>query len=77
MKGYSTGCIGVTKYLTVGARSPTDHAPAATGHGGDQRGLAFYVPKGFFPEQDTGRIAGTIQAEQDISFQAMRAKLRR
>ena len=25
-------------------------------------------PKGFFPEQDTGRIAGTIQAEQDISF---------
>jgi multidrug efflux pump len=33
------------------------------------------VPKGFFPEQDTGRIAGSIQAEQDISFQAMRAKL--
>ncbi|HMK64666.1 MAG TPA: efflux RND transporter permease subunit, partial [Thermodesulfobacteriota bacterium] len=33
------------------------------------------VPKGFFPEQDTGRIAGSIQADQDISFQAMRAKL--
>ncbi len=33
------------------------------------------VPKGFFPEQDTGRIAGSIQAAQDISFQAMREKL--
>jgi multidrug efflux pump len=33
------------------------------------------VPKGFFPEQDTGRIGGNITAEQDISFQAMREKL--
>ena len=38
-------------------------------------GLFFVIPKGFFPEQDTGRISGTIQAEQDISFQAMREKL--
>ncbi|QWR76042.1 efflux RND transporter permease subunit [Candidatus Magnetomonas plexicatena] len=33
------------------------------------------VPKGFFPEQDSGRIAGSIQASQDTSFQAMRGKL--
>ena len=33
------------------------------------------IPKGFFPEQDTGRLMGAIQAEQDISFQAMREKL--
>ena len=33
------------------------------------------VPKGFFPQQDTGRIAGSIQADQDISFQAMQQKL--
>jgi multidrug efflux pump len=33
------------------------------------------VPKGFFPEQDTGRISGNIQAGQDISFQAMTDKL--
>jgi multidrug efflux pump len=33
------------------------------------------VPKGFFPQQDTGRIFGNIQAEQDISFPAMRAKM--
>ena len=38
-------------------------------------GLFFVIPKGFFPEQDTGRLGGTIQAEQDISFQAMRKKL--
>jgi multidrug efflux pump len=37
--------------------------------------LFFIVPKGFFPETDTGRIRGTIQAEQDVSFQAMKAKL--
>ena len=37
--------------------------------------LFIVVPKGFFPQQDTGRITGSIQAEQDISFQAMRAKL--
>jgi multidrug efflux pump len=38
-------------------------------------GLLIVIPKGFFPEQDTGRISGTIQAEQDISFQAMKHKL--
>ena len=42
-------------------------------------GLNFYlytiVPKGFFPQQDTGRIQGSIQADQATSFQAMRPKL--
>ena len=33
------------------------------------------IPKGFFPEQDTGRIFGNIRAAQDISFQAMSEKL--
>ncbi len=33
------------------------------------------VPKGFFPQQDTGRLTGNIQADQSISFQAMRGKL--
>ncbi len=33
------------------------------------------VPKGFFPQQDTGRLNGSIQGAQDISFQAMRQKL--
>src|SRR5467141_1660336 len=33
------------------------------------------VPKGFFPQQDTGRLSGAIQAAQDISFEAMKGKL--
>ncbi|HUC71264.1 MAG TPA: efflux RND transporter permease subunit, partial [Stellaceae bacterium] len=33
------------------------------------------VPKGFFPQQDTGRMVGGIQADQSISFQSMEKKL--
>jgi multidrug efflux pump len=42
-------------------------------------GLNFYlydiIPKGFFPQQDTGRVVGVIQADQSISFQLMQQKL--
>ena len=38
--------------------------------------LFVVIPKGFFPQQDTGRLNGAIQADQDTSFQAMRGKLR-
>ncbi len=33
--------------------------------------LYTYVPKGFFPQQDNGRLFGAIQADQDTSFQEM------
>jgi len=33
------------------------------------------VPKGFFPQQDTGQINGGLRADQSISFQAMQGKL--
>lgn len=33
------------------------------------------IPKGFFPQQDTGTIWGGIQADQSISFQALRPKV--
>ena len=36
--------------------------------------LFVIVPKGFFPQQDTGLISGTIQGAQDISFAAMKQK---
>jgi multidrug efflux pump len=43
-------------------------------------GLNFWlfttIPKGFFPEQDTGRLMGFIQADQSISFQLMSRKLK-
>ncbi|HYT96388.1 MAG TPA: efflux RND transporter permease subunit, partial [Casimicrobiaceae bacterium] len=37
--------------------------------------LYVIIPKGFFPQQDTGRLIGNIQADQSISFQAMQKKL--
>ncbi len=37
--------------------------------------LLIFIPKGFFPEQDSGRLSGGIQADQHISFQAMEQKL--
>ncbi|MEX3907690.1 efflux RND transporter permease subunit [Paraburkholderia sp. BR14319] len=36
--------------------------------------LYVIVPKGFFPQQDTGRLIGGIQADQSTSFQAMKVK---
>jgi len=34
------------------------------------------VPKGFFPQQDTGQVNGGMRADQSISFQAMQGKLK-
>ncbi len=39
--------------------------------------LFMIIKKGFFPQQDTGRLNGTIQAGQDASFQSMQEKLAR
>ncbi len=43
-------------------------------------GLTVYlyviVPKGFFPQQDSGRLTGSIQADQDTSFQAIAEKIK-
>jgi multidrug efflux pump len=44
-------------------------------------GLSVYlytiVPTGFFPQQDTGRIQGSVIGAQDISFQSMSDKIKR
>jgi multidrug efflux pump len=37
--------------------------------------LFAHIPYGLFPSQDTGLLIGSIQADQSISFQAMRQKL--
>ncbi len=37
--------------------------------------LYIHVPKGFFPQQDNGRMMGMVQADQDTSFQAMNGTL--
>jgi len=33
------------------------------------------IPKGFFPQQDTGTLMGAMRADQSISFQAMSQKI--
>ena len=38
--------------------------------------LYVIIPKGFFPQQDTGRLVGGIRGDQSISFQSMRRKFR-
>ncbi len=35
-------------------------------------GLAYLIPKGFFPQQDTGVIQGITEASQEVSFEAMK-----
>jgi multidrug efflux pump len=37
--------------------------------------LFIRVPKGFFPQQDNGRIQGSLQGDEDISFQALDTSL--
>jgi multidrug efflux pump len=39
--------------------------------------LYVIVPKGFFPQQDTGRMTGSVQGDQASSFGAMRSRLER
>jgi multidrug efflux pump len=36
--------------------------------------LAMVVPKGFFPQQDTGMIAGVSEAAPDVSFERLRER---
>jgi multidrug efflux pump len=38
--------------------------------------LFIISPKGFFPTEDTGRLVGSLQADQSVSFQSMSKKLR-
>jgi hydrophobe/amphiphile efflux-1 (HAE1) family protein len=34
------------------------------------------MPKGFFPQEDTGMLSGFAQADQDVSFDGMQARMR-
>jgi multidrug efflux pump len=38
--------------------------------------LAYVIPKGFFPQQDTGRVSGSIVADQHTSFAAITDKMK-
>ncbi len=70
LRGYELTLAGVLRhpllmlFVTIGTI-------AFTGY------LYVNVPSGFFPQQDTGRLTGTIMADQDTSFQAMEPLLRK
>jgi multidrug efflux pump len=55
------------------------HQPLTLGVTISTAALTFYlytvVHSGFFPQQDTGRLMGSVQADQDISFAAMKEKM--
>jgi hydrophobe/amphiphile efflux-1 (HAE1) family protein len=36
--------------------------------------LYVIVPKGLFPQQDSGQLIGTVEAPQDVSFETMKAR---
>ena len=59
----------------MGARALVDDARSHPGNVVLNVLLIDLVPKGFFPQQDTGRLTGSIQADQSISFQSMQQKL--
>jgi len=64
LRSYDRGLVWVLRHqrITLGALLATI---VGTGF------LYVLVPKGFFPQQDTGFIYGFSEARQDISFQAM------
>ncbi|MGF6767757.1 multidrug efflux pump [Paraburkholderia sp. GAS199] len=39
--------------------------------------LYIVIPKGFFPQEDTGRLTGQVQASQSISYHAMQQKFQK
>lgn len=39
-------------------------------------GLFMYIPKGFLPSEDTGRLQGSIEGPEGIGFEALSAKIR-
>ncbi len=39
--------------------------------------LYMIVPKGFFPQEDIGRLSGQVRGQQDVSFTEMQRKMQR
>ena len=66
LKGYDRGLVFIFRHQLT-ALMATLLLMVATGY------LYITIPKGFFPEQDTGFIFGQADARQDISFAGMSA----
>ncbi|MFZ1887775.1 MAG: multidrug efflux RND transporter permease subunit [Candidatus Binataceae bacterium] len=63
----------------TGLRWVLEHQPFTLGVFFVTLGISIYmfyaIPKGFFPQQDTGRMMGMLLADQDTSFQSIQGKL--
>ena len=70
----SSGSCAVTRRVSPGRCAIRVHAGVTLATIALNIYLFVIVPKGFFPQQDTGRLAGSIQAAQDISFQVDASK---
>ena len=62
---------GYGRTLSIVLRHPAVTLAVLLGTIGLNVYMFIRVPKGFFPQQDNGRVMGAIQADQDTSFQAM------
>ena len=77
--GFSTGCWRLYTRMLKWVLSPSvagvdRHDP---GRVAEHLPVHHKCPTGFFPQQDTGRIQGSVIGAQDISFQSMADKMRR
>ncbi len=74
-RAYAALLSGYDRSLRVALSHPRLMLAATAGALAGAVWLYVAIPKGFFPEQDNGRVMGFIQAAPDISFQAMEVKL--
>ncbi|NML46713.1 MMPL family transporter [Ramlibacter sp. G-1-2-2] len=69
--GYARLAAGYAKGLDQVLRRPSLALTATVGVLVATVALYIAIPKGFFPQQDTGQILGSTEARTDISFQEM------
>ncbi|HEY3731648.1 MAG TPA: efflux RND transporter permease subunit [Steroidobacteraceae bacterium] len=81
MRALDRGFTGMRSFYARSLRSALSYPGAVMIVLGITVALNFYlyahIPKGFFPQQDTGTLVGNLRADQSTSFQAMSGKLRK
>jgi multidrug efflux pump len=73
--GFAAMLAFYRRTLTVSLRHPALVMLVLVATIGLNIALFILIPKGFFPQQDTGAVIGGVQGDQSISFQSMRQKL--
>ena len=75
-RGFDAAAPRLRAHARLGAASPAHH-DAAAGARPSVLNIYLYIviPKGFFPQQDTGQLQGGIRGDATSSFQLMKRKL--